>query len=739
MRFVIGAKKGVVFGLFLATVLSKTALAQDPVLTSSPAGSAETSSQKKVSAEAEGTTEVTVTGKKDGNKIDRQVYDVSKEASDQNASVADTLKKIPGVDVDNNGDVTLRGKRVVVYINGRPSLLLSGDNRGLALKAMPSKLISKVEIISNPSAQFGAEGSGGIINLVTNAALPPGRFGNETIKLDSAGGYQPNIFEAVSTDKLTLMGFVAFNRNEIANHNDQNLQQFGGTGDPETFSQSNTSINGHMEVPLMFGTLEYKLGKDDVLNGQVNVYKGKFYSYIKGDSANYTSKMVPTSDIDLRGMINSEFENESISVSWLHYGKKADETLRLSADLSNNVNATDTSNYLFFKQSTSSELAGTTQQTDLNGRSTARKAILSLDYNTPVGDDQLSSGLQLTHDENESVNYNFGPGPAGSELVVNQNLSQFFRWKQNLFAAYATYQKEIGEKWTILGGLRAETLVLNTHQLITGEVNAINYTRLTPSFFATYIFSPQEKFRFNFSQRLERPSASDLSSNLIYSDLNHVFRGNPSLKPQITNGFEISDEYTRDNINRSIRLFFKQDTQLISTLSSIVPDPQNLGNVVIETTRVNQGIANTAGIDVYYSTKLSPSLKLDADIIVSKSRITTSTWPQGRSVNSVGAKIGLSYSTKRNDQLKIDFALTGKTLTPQGYTGSHSSTNFQFTHNITPQVQITLGGSDIFKTARTKTVIQTPLIYSQNTSEERAPLYYVTITRNFFTFFQPNH
>ncbi|MGA9658760.1 MAG: TonB-dependent receptor [Asticcacaulis sp.] len=731
-------KASLVFaGLCLGISFTQPTLAQDQAVPSNQTDTTEGSTPQKASDEGGKSTEVIVTGKKNGNKTDRQVYEVGKDTSDQNASVADTLKKIPGVDVDNNGEVTLRGKRVPVYINGHPSLLLSGDNRGLALNAMPSKLISKVEVISNPSAQFGAEGSGGIINLVTNSAIPPSHFGNKTFKVDSAGGYQPGIFEAISTGKLTLMGYAGFNRNEMNNRSRQGLEQFKSDGDPETFSQSDTGLGGHVATPIMFGSMEYRLGKDDILNGQLTLYKGKFTSFMKGKSLTYSPDLEPISDIDLQGLIESEFENESLSFSWMHYGKKPDETLKISVDASNNVNLNNNLINIFFKQSASPDLSGTTQQTLQDGQTRTKKASLSLDYNTPVGDDQLSTGLQITHDENEQLSYNYGPGAVGSELVLNANLSQFFRWKQNLYAAYITYQKEFGDKWTVLGGLRSETLVLNTHQLITHDVNAINYTKITPSFFATYVVSPQEKIRFNYSQRLERPSASDLGSNLIFEDLNHVFRGNAALKPQITNSFELSEEYSKGDTDRSVRLFFKQDTQLISTISRIVPDPQNLGNVVIETTRINQGIGNTVGLDFYYSRKISSALKLNGDLIVSKSQMRTSIWPQGRSVESIGGKLGLSYEAKNKDQLKVDFAMTGKTLTPQGFTGAHAATNFQFTHNITPQVQITFGGTDIFQTGRTRTVIQTPLIYSQSIADQLAPLYYITITKNFFSLFKP--
>jgi len=729
----------VLAGLVFAVAAPASARPQDQAQSQDKDETPKTPPQKAEPAPAGDNPSVTVSGKKSGNKIDRQVYEVGKDPSNQNASVADTLKKVPGVDVDSNGDVTLRGKHVLIYVNGRPSQLLSGDNRGLALKAMPSKVVAKIEVISNPGAQYGSEGSGGIINLVTNAAIPPGRFGSESFKVDSAGGYQPGIFEAVATDKLTLMGYFGLSRNELANRSSQVLEQFDNNGQAAAFNRSNVAIDGHVITPIMFGSMEYKLGKDDVLSGQTTLYKGGFSSALTGTATTLSPAMTTTSDIDMNGLVDSRFENESLSLSWMHYGKKPDETLKFSADLSNNVNINDSFNDLYFGTSSAPGLSGTTRRTRSDGTSKAKKAVLSVDLNTPVGDDQLSSGLQMTHDENEQASSIFGPGTPGSSLSLNPALSQLFRWRQTVYAAYVTYQKEIGDKWTVLGGLRSETLVLNTHQALSGEVNKINDTKITPSFFATYVLSSDEKVRFNFSQRLERPAPYDLGSRLVYEDLNHVFKGNAALKPQITNGFELSDEYAKGDLARSIRLFVKQDTRLISTTNRIIADPQNLGNVVVETTRLNQGMANTAGVDVYFSNKLSPSLKMDMDLIASNSVMRTLSWPDGRSVQSFGGKLGINYTAKNKDQLRVDLALTGKAMTPQGYTGSHASVGFQFTHNITPQVQIAFGGSDLFRSDRKKTVVQTPLVYSESEAVERAPLYYVTITRNFFSFAQPKH
>ena len=134
---------------------------------------------------------VTVTGNRPTNRIDRQVYDVKNDVSATNSSAADALNNVPSVAVDPDGTVTLRGStKVQVYIDGKPSAMMQGDNRGATLNALPAEDIESVEVINNPGAQFGNEGGGGpILNLVMRRNRKPGGFGAVSANAGTAGRY----------------------------------------------------------------------------------------------------------------------------------------------------------------------------------------------------------------------------------------------------------------------------------------------------------------------------------------------------------------------------------------------------------------------------------------------------------------------------------------------------------------------------------------------------------------------
>jgi hypothetical protein len=153
---------------------------------------------------------VSVTAKRASNRIDRQVYDVQSDPASSNDTVADTLNKLPSVAVDADGAVTLRGKsNVQIYVDGKPSAMMQGDNRAAAINALPAADLESVEVINNPGAQFGNEGGGGpILNLVMRRERTPGGFAAVNANLGTEGRYNANSFGSYTTGRMSAQGGV---------------------------------------------------------------------------------------------------------------------------------------------------------------------------------------------------------------------------------------------------------------------------------------------------------------------------------------------------------------------------------------------------------------------------------------------------------------------------------------------------------------------------------------------------
>ena len=165
--------------------------------------------------------EVTVSAERPTNRIDRQVYDVKSDVSSTNGSAADALNNVPSVAVDPDGSVTLRGSsNVQIMVDGKPSAMLQGDNRGPALQALAADDIESIEVINNPGAQFGNEGGGGpILNLVMRRNRRPGGMGAVNLNAGVKGRYNGGVNGTYNTGRLTLQGGLSLRhdgRDEIA-------------------------------------------------------------------------------------------------------------------------------------------------------------------------------------------------------------------------------------------------------------------------------------------------------------------------------------------------------------------------------------------------------------------------------------------------------------------------------------------------------------------------------------------
>ena len=214
---------------------------------------------------------VTVSALRPTNRVDRQVYDVKSDVGASNGSAADALSNIPSVAVDPDGTVTLRGSTYVqVLIDGKPSAMLQGENRGNTLNAMPAEDIESVEVINNPGAQFGNEAGGGpILNLVTRRTRKAGGYGSLSANTGSAGRYNSSASGNYNTGRLGVQGTAHVRhdgRNDVAQAARARIEP--ATGAMSRTSQS-TQNQGLSDAAGFNSSLTYNLGEKDTLAASV--------------------------------------------------------------------------------------------------------------------------------------------------------------------------------------------------------------------------------------------------------------------------------------------------------------------------------------------------------------------------------------------------------------------------------------------------------------------------------------
>ncbi len=716
-----------VASVFLAgAALAQTAPAttdQNQTTTANPPATQPSTSDKS-------TTTVTVTAAKPQNRIDRQVYDNTKNIDSTSGTAADALNHVPSVNVDNQGNVTLRGNsNVQIYVNGKPSVMLQGDNRAAALQAMSSGDIDSVEVMNNPGAQYSSEGTAGIINLVLKKNRRPGGFGAVTVNTGNDGRYNGNFTGSYNTGKLSFSGSLNVRHDSRLVHTgtDQDVLD-PTTGDVLTDTQSHGTTKGKINALSGSGSVDYTISDKDSVGAQVSVSQNDQGGYGLNQYAIYNA-LGAASSLYTRDQYNDRpHDDEMLDLHWDHTGNLAGETLKVDARLSRSEGYTETDGtdiYSLFSPPIQSP------STDTNHAAADLKdGVFSVDYDRPVGKDLLSAGMQVTYDNNEAVNRSTGAG------ALTSALSSDFEYSQTITALYATYQKALTDRFTILGGVRMETLDLKTDQIsqngvLDGVTSHIDYTKFSPSFFATYALTDHDKLRFQYSHRLQRPAASDLNPFLTYSDPNDVTAGNPFLKPQETDSYELRLEDTHPGLTYSVAGFYKKNDHPITTDSFFLPTLSAQGTPVLETTKQNYGYGSSGGIELVASGSLTKALTVNADATYIAQELTTPGVAGKQTGDTPSGRVMFSYTVTPVDSAQFLFFTSGKTLTGQGYRTAFAMGNLSYRHKFMPKLTLNLSVNDPFHTAKITNVTQTALVRSSSSFALQGPTIYLGLTYTF--------
>ncbi len=667
------------------------------------------------------TTTVTVTGQKPQNRIDRQTYDNTKAIDSATGSAADALNKVPSVNVDPQGNVSLRGNsNVQIYVDGKPSVMMSGDNRAAALQAMASRDIASVEVMTNPGAQFSSEGTGGIINLVMNKNRKPGGYGSITGSMGTDGRYNGNLSGSYHQGKLTLNGGLSYRSDRRGGSIGTRLQPLDSNGNVTSTTDTNGTGIGTIRNQSANVSLDYNASDADTLTAQANYSKRSFN--INGDSSNATYGATNALTSTYRRHLYQQQPNETSSAgfTWSHTGDTTGENLKLDYRVSRTTGTSITENTSLYSYPSNQVLSDTQTQSNHLVNQT-----LSVDYNRQLGSDQLSTGLQITRDDSEAINTSKGNGANNAQLTSD------FAYSQTVNAAYVTLQHQIGEKWTVLGGVRAENLNLMSNLISSGSIGYLDYTKLSPSFFATYAINPKTKLRLSYSHRLQRPQARDLNPFFTYQDSQNVTAGNPNLKPQETDKMDLGYEYTGAMISYVVRGYYQQDYHTITSYSSFLSTTNPAGEPVILTTKRNFGKGQSGGLEFNYNGPINRKMLLNVNGNLAYKELDTSTLGGTQSATTFSGRIQLSYAPNPKDGMQLSYFTSGKQLTGQGYTTPFSMANFAWKHKFTPKLSGLFVLNDPFRSSKIKTVTNTDTVHTVSTRGQQGQVIYLGLTYTF--------
>lgn len=516
--------------------------------------------------------EVSVVAKKPfvERKIDRTVVNVDALISNAGTSALDVLEKSPGVSVDQNGSISLKGKQgVMIFIDDKPSYL-SGTDLENYLRSLPSTMVDQIELMTNPPAKYDAAGNAGVINIKTKKDKAIGFNGSANVSLNQGKKTRSNnsINLNYRKNKLNFFGNFGYNLSNTFTDLDLNRKYKNPDESVDYFFNQNSYFQRHGNT--FNGTAGMDFYQSDFTTWGV-VLRGNLRNAdnVNDNTSNLlTPAMVKYSSIVAKNLDQVNFKNGGANINYRHKFGKTGKEITVDGDYINYNTRTDQQ---YFNDTYLGD--GTlTLQDLLTGNLPAKINIYSLksDYSQNLGRTiKMDGGVKSSYIKTDNVASYFLT--ANNVTSPDYDKSNHFIYSENISAAYLNLSSE-GKKFSVQAGLRVEGTISKGHQLGNIMKPDSSFKRSYINAFPTLYFSYKldttstHQLGLNYGRRIDRPFYQDLNPFFSPLDKFTYYVGNPFLKPSFTQTIELSHTYknkittavsynhTRDQVNETIEI-----------------------------------------------------------------------------------------------------------------------------------------------------------------------------------------
>ncbi len=601
-------------------------------------------------------------------KIDRKVFNVEKNLTSVGGTAVDVMKNVPSLNVDIDGNVTLRNAAPQIFVDGRPTTL--------TLDQIPADEIASIEIITNPSAKFDASGGGaGILNIVMKKNKKAGYNGNINASVDSrlrpAVGGDIN----VKQDKINFFARGRLNYRKSISTNNSDRINFLNNDTTSLFIQNNRPISrGYFA--FLRGGFDYFIDNRNTItvggmfvNGQFN--NTDFINIQRDTLFNNNLLMSDFGNRDTRTAF--EFRNIGANISYKHNFAKPNKEWTIDANYnsSKNENSGDYSTQYFYSNS-NPKTAALVERTGGGG---ANKFFTAqTDFVNPISANvKMEMGLRTAIRSYKSNLSNFVQDGTGKYVLI-PGFSNDYKFNDQVYAAYVTFSQKI-KNFTYQLGLRAESssytgTLLSTNQQFKNEFPL----SLFPSMFLTYKLNEKSDLQVNYSRKINRPNFFQLIPNYDITDPLNLSIGNPNLVPEFTNLAEISYQNQLSKKTTFLAtVYFKNTNDLITNYQYLEknPDPNAKPDTVLITSYANANTSYTAGLELTAKTKLAKwwDFTVNVNLFNSSLKAGAITGGVDNDQFSMFGKINNSFTLPKNFSIQLSGDYQAKTILPPGRGG----------------------------------------------------------------------
>lgn len=607
-------------------------------------------------------------------KVDRTVYNAENDKTAAGGDASDVLRRVPMLSVDLDGNVMMRGNsNVRVLINNKPSTIMASSISD-ALKQIPADQIKSVEVITSPSAKYDAEGSAGIINIITKKNTLQGL----TLNVDAGAGLRGSNLGLNGNYRKGKMGFSlgGFGRagyNVRGSFDNTQTRKIYDANDGYT----GTTINNQSASTLqrnLFG--RYQFGWDYEINKSNNISASVRYGARNGWNFQNDLTTKTTDEVGAQSQTVKQVDTKDLSgtvdvnLDYTHYFSKPQRELTFLTMISRNDR---TNNFTSLTEEPT--LAGTRN----NNKSYNEEITFQADYQSPIGTTQMVElgGKNISRTVSSDYAYfSLNTGTKKYEPIAgNGNLSNVFNYNQNVTAGYLSYTYNSKSAYSFKAGGRYEytTIAANfsNPSAETDDVSKIpSYGTFVPSVNVSRKLAKGNTLKAAYNRRIQRPSIQFLNPNIQAGNPLQVTQGNPNLNPEFTDNYEVSYNTFIKGTTLNFSGFYRNTSGAIQSVRTAKGDTlfttyknigkeQAVGLNFFGNVAIGKKLTLNGGVDTYY-TMLNNNAKDTANV---KLNIQNAGWV-------VGGRLFGNYTMKNGWGLQLFSMFRGRQVSLQGYQGA---------------------------------------------------------------------
>ena len=638
------------------------------------------------------------------NTIDRKVYSVSEDVQANFGTMADVLTAIPSVEIDASGALALRGDpNVLVLVDGQPLAQLSGGSSSDALQQIPAEDIERVEVLTNPPPQFRANGTAGVINIITRKTQSPGLAGSARASIGNRGRYVIGATGDYHAGALNLSGSVNLRQDDKQRRTNSNSSVLTPVTNDVVLANSIVDEDIRRRLPLAKLSLGY------AFNPSQSVELALSQGLRRGDHSSneyHTVSLVPGVPIEITNRTNSGRDTSTNSDQRLLFTQKfarPGETLGLHL---NHSTSQPSQTNRFTKYFFLPAAAPNFKELDFN--EDRRLEDLGIDYVLPFSAGRILKAGYLV----EQQNNHYGAvgtfiDPVTGEGTSSANKTDEFNYQQRVNAVYATLQASAG-KSTWLGGVRVERTNTRAKQTDGTPVVDRSEVRIYPSLHVDRPLSDEATLSVSAGRRVSWPTPSALDPYIDRQEQHDLRVGNPSLLPQDTRSFEIGYSVDGKTAIYSATAYVQRNRNALTEVTTYL-----LADVAL-TTKENLPTSNSAGLEFSVNGPITPTVSyvLSGNVFRSDIDATSLGTPGLRSTTGINGKANFDYRPTASDTLQFKLTRSDKRLTPQGYVGAVNLVSFAYKRKLDHNLNAVVTVTDLFNGRVYRRSLATPTFTS---------------------------